>query len=143
MADPGVRHPFTRECIVKVVSRLALTCACLLLVACTTTQSPHDSRTVGGPHHSSRVDRHAHSGKSDPLIDAPHRATVTCQSETPVTVLQRFKEVRLACKNLGVSATIDEMRDAGWRLVNLDIGQEQETNNHVGFLVTVTMRKLF
>ena len=60
-----------------------------------------------------------------------------------MTVLQRIKEVPFACADLGVSATIDEIRDAGWRIVSLDIGEDSESDNHVGFPVTIVVRKLF
>ena len=48
-----------------------------------------------------------------------------------------------ACPDIDVSATIDEIRDAGWRVVSLDVGDEEERDNHVGFPVTITVRKLF
>ncbi len=116
----------------------------LTLAACTTPAHKDTPETVGGIRHQSTVDHRANNtSPHDPLLDAPHRTLITCISEQPVTVLKRFKEVRFACKSLGVSATIDEMRDAGWRLLNLDIGEETESNNHVGFPVTVTLRKLF
>ena len=79
----------------------------------------------------------------DPLLDAPHHAEMVCTSEAPVTVLQRFKEIPFACSDLGVSAKIDELRDAGWRIVSLDIGEDIESDNHVGFPVTLKIRKLF
>lgn len=128
----------------KLRTLVGLVALTLVLTACTTPTRTDTGDTIGGPRTESRVDRQTHSpAKRDPLLDAPHRTLITCTSEQPITVLQRFKEVRFACKSLGVSATINEMRDAGWRLLNLDIGEETEQNNHVGFPVTVTLRKLF
>ncbi len=79
----------------------------------------------------------------DPLIDAPYRAEMSCTSQTPVTVLKHVGEVPFACPDLGVSATIDEIRDAGWRIVSLDIGEDEEKDNHVGFPVTIQVRKIY
>lgn len=123
----------------NLVGLCALT---LVLSACTTPMRQDVGDHVGGPYQQSQVDK-KHGSTHDPLLDAAHRTLITCTSEEPVTVLKRFKEVRFTCKSLGVSATINEMRDAGWRLLNLDIGEETEQNNHVGFPVTVTLRKLF
>lgn len=79
----------------------------------------------------------------DPLLDAPYHSEATCVTERPVTVLSRMKETPFACADLGVSATLDELRDAGWRVVTLDIGEDSESEQHVGFPVTVMIRKLF
>lgn len=115
---------------------LAVASAAFLAAGCAT--APSDSTGGHGAQHG------ATDGSSrDPLIDAPHRAMMTCRSEEPVTVLRRVKEVSFACPDLDVSATIDEIRDAGWRVVSLDIGAEEERDNHVGFPVTITVRKLF
>ena len=114
---------------------LAALAAALFLAGC----------AVQGPQGSSESSSSAGSGGSsrDPLIDAPHRATMRCVSQEPVTVLRRVKEVSFACPDIDVSATIDEIRDAGWRVVSLDVGEEEERDNHVGFPVTITVRKLF
>ena len=115
-------------------SALAALAAALLLAGC----------AVQTPQGSSESSSSAGSGSSrDPLIDAPHRATMRCVSQEPVTVLRRVKEVSFACPDIDVSATIDEIRDAGWRVVSLDVGDEEERDNHVGFPVTITVRKLF
>ena len=71
------------------------------------------------------------------------RPIIQRQPERPVTVLSRMKETPLACADLGVSATLDELRDAGWRVVSLDIGEDSESEQYVGFPVTVMIRKLF
>lgn len=115
-------------------SALAALAAALFLAGC----------AVQTPQGSSESSSSAGSGASrDPLIDAPHRATMRCVSQEPVTVLRRVKEVSFACPDIDVSATIDEIRDAGWRVVSLDVGDEEERDNHVGFPVTITVRKLF
>lgn len=115
--------------------------ACTALLSACTTQSLYTGDTLGGPAGTSRPD--ARRASSDPLLDAPNRALMTCTSEQPITVLQRFKEIPFACADLGVSATVDEMRDAGWRVVSLDIGEDIEADSHVGFPITIKVRKLF
>lgn len=60
-----------------------------------------------------------------------------------MTVLSRMSETPLVCDDLGVTTTLSEMRDAGWRVVTLSIGADTESEKHVGFPVTVIVRKLF
>ena len=118
--------------------RLALMAvsAALLLSACAVQQGGHpalgetDSSSSSGP-------------IRDPLIDAPNRALMTCTSEQTVTILTRLGEIPFACPDHGVSATLNDLRDAGWRLLKLDIGEDTESENHVGFPVTIQVRKLF
>ena len=115
-------------------SALSARAAALFLAGC----------AVQTPQGSSESTASAGAGSSrDPLIDAPHSATRRCVSQEPVTVRRRVKEVSFACPDIDVSATIDEIRDAGWRVVSLDVGDEEERDNHVGFPVTITVRKLF
>lgn len=119
---------------------LALT-ALLSGCAGTTNNYVINDDTVGGPVETALPDERRPS--RDPLLDAPHRAVMTCTSESPVTVLQRVKETAFACPDIGVSATIDEIRDAGWRMLSLDIGEDVENADHVGFPVTIIVRKIY
>lgn len=124
--------------------RSILTCvsAALLLAGCAASDPGYyTGDAVGGPVETGREE--SAPASHDPLIDAPHRAEMTCRSEVPITVLQRVKEVTFACADVGVSATIDEIRDAGWRMVSLDIGEDIESDNHVGFPVTIVVRKIY
>lgn len=111
---------------------LAAASAALLLTACAL---PQGGTTVESTSGSATL--------RDPLIDAPNRALMTCTSEQTVTVLNRINEIPFACPDLGVSATLNDLRDAGWRLLKLDIGEDTESDNHVGFPVTIQVRKLF
>lgn len=75
--------------------------------------------------------RSGHSGSSstqtrDPLLDAPHHSETTCTTDRPVTVLSRMSETPLVCDDLGVTTTLSEMRDAGWRVVTLSIGADSD-----------------
>ena len=51
--------------------------------------------------------------------------------------------VKVTLPDLGVSATLSELRDAGWRIIRVDIGDDIESEGHVGFPVTIQVRKLF
>ena len=113
----------------------------LFLAGCASERGYYAGDTVGGP--GERDWRDTARQSRDPLLDAPYRAQMTCTSETPITVLNRAKETVFACSDIGVSATLDELRDAGWRLVALNIGEDQESDSHVGFPLTITIRKLF
>lgn len=112
---------------------LAALAAAALLSACSTT-GPAGGAGEGGE---------ASGGVHDPLIDAPHRALMTCTSEEPVTVAKRVSEIPFACPDINVSATLSELRDAGWRILSMDIGEDTEKDSHVGFPVTIQIRKLF
>ncbi len=126
----------------KLSLKAALQCAAAaaLLTGCAN-QGYYTGDTIGGPGYSGSRDPSL--AAHDPLLDAPYRAEMTCVSEAPITVLQRVKEAKFACSDLGVSATMDELRDAGWRILALNIGEDAESDNHVGFPVAITLRKLF
>ena len=115
---------------------LALAAAAALAAGCAAPQSARQGGASGAEGSA------AQSGR-DPLLDAPYHSETTCTTERPVTVLSRVKETPFACADLGVSARLDELRDAGWRVVSLDIGEDVESEKHVGFPVTVVIRKLF
>ena len=111
----------------------AATGAAAILAGCAASGGPDSGRTGSS----------GAAGARDPLLDAPYHSEVTCTTERPVTVLSRIKETPFACSDLGVSATLDDLRDAGWRVVSLDIGEDAESERHVGFPVTVLIRKLY
>ena len=113
----------------KIRCLLLVSAAALFLGGCASQSGHNTGDAMSGP------------GGRDPLLDAPYRAQMTCVSQTPVPVLSRAKETVFACSDIGVSATLDELRDAG--LVALNIGEDQESDSHVGFPVTITIRKLF
>lgn len=122
--------------------RFFLSCSVIALLAgCATQQSVYVGDTVSGPRTSMETETLVNA--SDPLLDAPLRATMTCNTDEPITVLRRIKEVSFSCPDIDVSATLDEIRDAGWRVISLSIGNDIENENHVGFPVSITVRKLF
>lgn len=125
MRFPAFRSP--------LLATLALS-ATALLAGCAT----GDGSSSGGFFSSS-----SGGALRDPLLDAPYHSEVTCTTERPVTVLSRIRETPFACPDLGVSVMLDELRDAGWRVVSLGIGDDAESESHVGFPVTVLIRKLY
>lgn len=128
--------------LIRSTKRIVWTASFLaLLTGCATNQSVYVGDTVSGPHTKLKTDSFANS--DDPLLDAPLRATMTCTTDEPITVLRRVKEVSFSCPDIDVSATLDEIRDAGWRVISLSIGNDVESDNHVGFPLTITVRKLF
>lgn len=122
----------------------AVAASVLLLGGCASTKNGagYSSDAIGGKGMLSS-DESEQAVSHDPLIDAPHRAVMKCVSEGPITVLQRIKEVDFACQDVGVSAKIDEIRDAGWRIVSMEVGEDLESDRHVGFPVTIVVRKLY
>lgn len=116
----------------------------ILLGGCASTMNNAEySGDVIGASPASSTEENEQAVSHDPLIDAPHRAVMKCVSEGPITVLQRIKEVDFACQDVGVSAKIDEIRDAGWRIVSMEVGEDIESDRHVGFPVTIVVRKLY
>ena len=117
--------------------------AAAFLAGCAVDNGGSFESDVLGQHAPQRERTDSSGGGRDPLIDAPMRATMKCTSTELVTVLRRVKEVTFSCPDIDVSATIDEIRDAGWRVVSLDIGNDSENEEHVGFPVTITVRTLY
>ena len=89
----------------------ATAAAALFLAGCASAPGTTGSASVSAAPGQSR----------DPLLDAPYHSETSCTTERPVTVLSRMSETPLVCSDLGVTATLDEMRDAGWRVISLDI----------------------
>ncbi len=104
-----------------------------VLTGCTTASKTGSGSILGGNANPS----------GDPLLDAPNRAVMTCSSVDRITVLNRFNDMMFSCPDLGVTVKVDELRDAGWRVLGIEIGEEQDTDSHVGFPVNVKVRKLF
>ena len=117
---------------------LAIILASLTLSACSTM-----TNTTGSGSSTPKYQKESNQAGQDPLLDAPMRATMTCTSVEPVTVLHHFNDVLFAYPDIGVSVSVEDMRDAGWRVLSTDIGEDKESDNHVGFPVSIKVRKLF
>ena len=134
---------FTVPSCKRRLALAAVLLSALVLAGCAVAPNTGSGRR---PRPSRRASGHSGSSSTqtrDPLLDAPHHSETTCTTDRPVTVLSRMSETPLVCDDLGVTTTLSEMRDAGWRVVTLSIGADTESEKHVGFPVTVIVRKLF
>ena len=78
------------------------------------------------------------------LMEAPDRMELVCTSTEPLSTQRALLDLVFSCQQLKVEATLTEMRDAGWRLKSVDVGQEQHSPEGVlGLPLTITMIKLF
>lgn len=78
-----------------------------------------------------------------PFLEAPERTRLECRSETPLSIKTPAKNVVFVCPQLEARATLPELQDAGWRLINLDIGQDFTQDGVVCLPLTITVVKLF
>ena len=114
-----------------VSKRLLLTTAALAALAlagCSST-GPHSAFT---PH----VDR----AGLDPLLDAPLRTETVCKGAGLFTKLGGFS---FECPDLDVVATLNELRDAGWRVEKMHIGRQTIENDESGTPLSATIRKVY
>ena len=112
-----------------VSKRLLLTTAALAALAlagCSST-GPHSAFT---PH----VDR----AGLDPLLDAPLRTETVCKGAGLFTAGFSFE-----CPDLDVVATLNELRDAGWRVEKMHIGRQTIENDESGTPLSATIRKVY
>ena len=77
------------------------------------------------------------------LMEAPDRQQLICRSIDPLSAQHALNDIVFACEELDVQATIIEMRDAGWRLVSVDVGSETTRDGVVEMPLTITIIKLF
>lgn len=77
------------------------------------------------------------------LDDATYQTKIVCRATEPLSVNTPFKSKILACEPINVQATIEELRDAGWRTESVDIGRPENVNGVVGMTLQITLRKLF
>ncbi|MBQ8828592.1 MAG: hypothetical protein IJ022_00585 [Burkholderiaceae bacterium] len=86
---------------------------------------------------------HSTRSELDPLIDAPLRMQTTCRGTglyTPSTALGGFS---FECSDLDVVATLNELRDAGWRVEKISIGDTVIGEEESGVPLTCTLRKVY
>ena len=87
-------------------------------------------------------DAQLHSSMA-PFMEAKDRTQVRCTSKTPLSTQRPLAEVIFTCEDLGAEATLPEMKDAGWRMVGLDIGHESHEGELITMPLTITVIKLF
>lgn len=111
---------------------LASVFASLLLLGCTT--PPVQTQTP---------EKNIPAKNLASLLEAKDHEDLSCDSVTPLIAEVPLSSMNFHCSRLNVTATIDEMKDAGWRLMGLDIGKQFTYNGVVAMPIHITMRKLF
>ena len=77
------------------------------------------------------------------LMEAPDRMQLTCTSMQPLSAQRALNDIVFSCPEFDVQATLIEMRDAGWRLISVDIGSETSHDGVVEMPLTIQIIKLF
>ena len=80
---------------------------------------------------------------NDPLLDAPVGQRVTCSAIKPMQSQDMLSQVPLNCPEINISATLSELRDAGWRLESVNLGAEVLVNNNLASEVDIVVRKVY
>lgn len=83
------------------------------------------------------------NGPSDPLLDAPLGNRTVCTAVNPVQGGDVLSVVPFNCPDLEISATLNELRDAGWRLESVHMGEEVRINDMFASEVSITVRKAY
>lgn len=79
-----------------------------------------------------------------PLLDAKDRTQITCTTTEPLSNQRPLNDIIFACGDTGARATLPELKDAGWRLIALDIGKDsQQADGTVTMPLKITIIKLF
>lgn len=119
-------------------TRTALTIlACTLLMGgCATTQTPDIEGVT--------LDQQKIHQSIVPLLEAKDRQQWTCTAKDPLSTKHPLNEIVFVCPQGDVEATLAEMKDAGWRLIALDIGKDsQEVDGTISMPLRITVIKLF
>lgn len=80
---------------------------------------------------------------SDPLFDAPLGQRTTCAAVNPVKGSDTLSVVPFNCPDLEISTTLNELRDAGWRLESVNMGEDVRVNDTLASDVSITVRKAY
>ena len=80
---------------------------------------------------------------ADPLLESPVGQRLACESMQPMLAQDQLSRLPLQCEAFKLSTTLEELRQAGWRLENVDIGENERTQNTNAVALTLTVRKIF
>ncbi len=83
------------------------------------------------------------NGPSDPLFDAPLGERSVCTAVNPVRGDDVLSVVPFNCPDLEISATLNELRDAGWRLESVHMGEDIRVNDTFASDISITVRKAY
>lgn len=83
------------------------------------------------------------TGPSDPLLDAPLGQRTICTAVRPVQGSDALSVIPFNCPDLDISATLNELRDAGWRLETVYMGEDVKVNDTLASEVSISVRKAY
>lgn len=83
------------------------------------------------------------STKINPLLDAPDRQIIRCKSKDSLSAQRALNDITFDCQDIAAQATLVEMRDAGWRLMELNVGQESNQDGVITMPLEISVIKLF
>ncbi len=86
---------------------------------------------------------HTERSELDPLIDAPLRMQTVCKGTTLFAPGASLAGFSFECSDLDVVATLNELRDAGWRVEKMSIGDTVISDDVSGAPLTCTLRKVY
>ncbi len=79
----------------------------------------------------------------DPLLDAPLNMQTECRSKGLFSAGEKLGGFSFECSELDVTATLNELRDAGWRLEKMHIGKHQVNRNASGTPLLINIKKVY
>lgn len=108
----------------------------LVLAGCAT----DGSRPIEGV----QLERSQATKGSEGLFLAGERTQMSCNSREPLSSKHPLDDVVFVCDRAGIQATLAEMKDAGWRLIGLDIGKDSAgPDGTISMPLHITVIKLF
>lgn len=93
--------------------------------------------------HRMPFEAHVDRAGLDPLIDAPLRMSTSCKGTTLFAAGNKLGGFSFECPDLDVIATLNELRDAGWRVEKMHIGKQVVNEEESGTPLTVELRKVY
>ncbi len=89
------------------------------------------------------LDELAPEASKSALYEAKERFTMECTSVAGLTAQTPLSDVVFTCWELEVTATLGEIRDAGWRLISLNVGAEERHEDDIQMPLRIQVIKLF
>ncbi len=112
-------------------------CLTLVVTGCGTTNN--DSDIEGVPLVQEKITK-----SLAPLLEAKDRQQLACTAKDPLSTKRPLNDIVFVCPELDVQATLSEMKDAGWRLMSMDIGMDSaESDGTISMPLNITVIKLF
>lgn len=106
--------------------------SCIFLTACSGTSGYRQAFIA-----------HADRSGLDPLLDAPVRTQTACKGVELFSAGEKLGGFVFECPDLDVEATLNELRDAGWRIEKMSIGKQIVESNESGTPLNITIRKVY